>query len=264
MARTSWKGYIRLSLVSVPVEAYSASATENDVRLRQLHAECHSPINYKKFCPVHGEVTSEDIVSGYEYSKGEFVVIDLAELDHLRTDAEKSILIDGFVRESAVDPIYWAGKNYYLLPQGTAGAKPYALLSQGMREEGRLAVAKVTMFGRDHVVFLRPKDDLLVMSSLSYVNQIRQPTEFSSKLDTPQLSPEEMRLAKTLIQATAIEDLDLNRYADRFVEKLQQLIQIKIEGKQVVAPQETEKPAVIDLMEALKQSVAEKVKLRSG
>jgi DNA end-binding protein Ku len=264
MPRTSWKGYIRLSLVSVPVEAYSASATENDIRLRQLHAECNSPINYRKFCPVHGEVTNEDIVSGYEYSKGEFVVIDLAELDHLRTDAEKSILIDGFVRDSSVDPIYWSGKNYYLMPQGTAGAKPYALLSQGMREEARQAVAKVTMFGREHVVFLRPKDDLLVMSSLSYVSQIRQPTEFSSKLESPQLSPEELRLAKTLIQATAIDQLDLNRYSDRFVEKLQQLIQIKIEGKQVVAPQEPETPPVIDLMDALKKSLAERMSLKSG
>src|SRR5262245_43120755 len=153
MARTSWKGYVRLSLVSVPVEAYTASATESEIRLRQLHAECHSPINYRKVCPIHGEVTSDQIVSGYEHEKGQFVVVDLAELDHLRTDAERSIMIDGFVRASAVDPLYSAGKNYYLLPQGSAGTRPYALLGRGMSEEGRNAVAKVTMFGREHIVF---------------------------------------------------------------------------------------------------------------
>src|SRR5262245_42880 len=95
--RSSWKGYIRLSLVSVPVEAYTATSTQSEIHLRQLHQECHSPINYRKFCPVHGEVQGDQIVSGYEYSKGQFVIVDLAELDHLRTNAEKSIMIDGFV-----------------------------------------------------------------------------------------------------------------------------------------------------------------------
>lgn len=166
-------------------------------------------------------------------------------------------MIDGFVRASAVDPIYWAGKNYYLTPQGAAGTRPYALLSRGMSEEDRNAIAKVTMFGREHVVFLRPKDGLIVMSSLSFTSQIRQPDEFTAKIETPELSAEEIKLAKTLIQATAIEDLNLGKYVDRFAEQLQQLIQIKIQGQQVVAPQPAEPPKVIDLMEALKQSLAQ-------
>jgi len=256
-ARPSWKGFIRLSLVSVPVEAYTASATSNEIHLRQLHRECNTPINYRKVCPIHGELQADDIVSGYEYAKGQFVIVDPNEMDQMRTEAEKSVLIDGFVEPGSVDPIYWSGKNYYLVPQGTAGARPYALLHRGMVDEERHAVAKVTMFGREHVVLLRPMNGLIVMSSLSFTNLVKQPDEFMDKIESPQISNEEIKLARTLIHASEIEKLDLTEYKDHYAEKLHELIDAKVAGQQIVAPAESEPPKVIDLMDALKQSLAQ-------
>src|SRR5688572_7414279 len=133
-ARSSWKGFLRLSLVSVPVKAYTATASSGDIRLNQLHAECNSRIQYKKTCPIHGEVTNDQIVSGYEYAKGQYVVVDPDELEKLRTEADRAIKIDVFIKPEALDPLYLSGRSYYLLPDGPVAQKPYAVIIEGMQE----------------------------------------------------------------------------------------------------------------------------------
>src|SRR6266446_1515260 len=118
-ARSSWKGFLKLSLLSVPVKAYTATAGGgSEIHLNQIHAECNSRIQYKKVCPIHGEVKSDEIVSGYEYSKGQYVLIDTDELGKLRTEDDKAINIDTFINAEALDPIYYQGKTYYLIPDG--------------------------------------------------------------------------------------------------------------------------------------------------
>src|SRR5262249_44438723 len=148
-ARSSWKGFLKLSLVSVPVKAYTATASGGEIHLNQLHAECHSRIQYKKVCPIHGEVKGDEIVSGYEYSKGQYVIVDPDELNKLRTEDEKAIKIDTFVAPGTLDPVYYSGKGYYLVPDGPVGEKPYALLHQAMVEENRHAVAQIVLHGRE-------------------------------------------------------------------------------------------------------------------
>jgi DNA end-binding protein Ku len=124
MARySSWKGYLKISLVSVPVKAYTASSSSAKVSLNQLHAGCNNRIQYKKTCPVHGEVAAAEIVSGYEYTKGQYVVIDTDELEKLRTESDRSINVTTFVTADTIDPLYDSGKNYYLLPDGPVGQK---------------------------------------------------------------------------------------------------------------------------------------------
>jgi DNA end-binding protein Ku len=167
-ARSSWKGFLKLSLVSVPVKAYTANASgSSEIRLNQLHAECHSRINYKKTCPIHGEVSGEQIVSGYEHSKGQYVVVDTDELEKLRTEDDKAINIDTFVAPQVVDPVYSSGKTYYLVPDGPVAQKSYVVLQQAMVELGRHAIARVVMHGKEQVVWLRPMDDLLSMTVLN-------------------------------------------------------------------------------------------------
>ena len=131
--RTSWKGYLKLSLVSVPVRAFPANNTGEEVRLNQLHEDCNARVKYQKVCPEHGELKQAEIVSGYQYAKDQYVVIDTQELTKLRQQSDKSIRIDGFISPDEIDPLYHAGKNYYLLPDGVAGDKPYALLHKGMK-----------------------------------------------------------------------------------------------------------------------------------
>src|SRR5262245_10944952 len=135
-ARTSWKGFLKLSLVSVPVKAFTANDTGAEVHLNQLHKDCHSRIKYQKVCPEHGELSAEQIVSGYEHGKGEYVVVDPEEVDKLRTKADRSVNIDGFVAADAIDARYYAGKTWYLLPDGVAGERPYALMRRGMADNG--------------------------------------------------------------------------------------------------------------------------------
>jgi DNA end-binding protein Ku len=256
-ARSSWKGFLKLSLVSVPVKAYTATASGGgEVRLNQLHAECHSRINYKKTCPIHGEVPNDQIVSGFEYSKGQYVIVDPEEVEKLRTPDEKAINIDAFVPPSTVDPTYFSGKSYYLIPDGPVGQKPYALLVQGMEEMKRHAVAQVVMHGRDQLVLIRPMDGLLNMAILNYDNQVTKPAAFEEEAPKAKAEPEELKLAKTLIEASSPKQFDFSKYKDHYTEKLTQLIEKKVAGEEVVAPPVHEHAPIINLMDALKESLA--------
>ena len=137
--RAMFKGFIQLSLVSVPVKGFTAHATGSEIRLNQLHRECHSRIKYQKTCPTHGEVKNDDIVSGYEYAKDQYVIINPDEIQKMRKQSEKMIDITGFIEADQIEPIYFSGRTYYFVPDGPAGQKPYQLLRDAMAEiRGRL------------------------------------------------------------------------------------------------------------------------------
>jgi DNA end-binding protein Ku len=256
-ARSTWKGHLKLSLVSVPVKAYTATVSGGgDIRLNQLHNECKSRIQYKKTCPIHGEVKNEDIVSGYEHAKDQYVVVDTEELDKLRTEDDKAIKIDAFVRPDTIDPMYFAGRSYYLLPDGPVGQRPYAVLQQAMANEKEYALAQVVFSGREQLVMLRPVGRLIVMSMLNLDNEMTKPAAFEDDVPKVDVTPDEMNLAKTLIKSITPSKLDFAKYKDIYTEKLAALIQAKVEGKEVVAAPATSEPHVISLMDALKQSVA--------
>jgi DNA end-binding protein Ku len=261
-ARSSWKGYVKFSLVSFPVKAYPATTSEGGgVRLNQLHVDCHSRINYKKTCPVHGEVSNDAIVSGYEYAKGQYVIVDTDELEKLRTEDDKAIQIDTFIDPDALDPVYYAGKTYYLVPDGSVGQKPYTVLYEAMAEEDRQAIARVVMHGREQVVLLRPLGGLITMTILNLDQQVTKPAAFTEEAPKVELSAEERKLAKMLVDAATTRKLDFAKYKDVYTEKLTKLIEAKVAGKEVVTPPVERHPEVINLMDALKQSVE---KLRPG
>jgi DNA end-binding protein Ku len=255
--RSSWKGFLKLSLVSVPVRAFTAHETGEEVRLNQLHRNCHLRIRYKKVCPEHGEVANEDIVSGYKYAKDHYVVIDPDEIDRLRTESDKSVAIEGFVPADAIDPVYFAGRTYYLLPDGVAGQRPYALLARGMADAGVQAVAKVVIARREQLVAVRPTDGLLEMTALHFDKQVKAPVEFEGQLKPQDLGKEELQLAHTLIEASRLPALDLAAYPDAYGDQLTKLIRLKLEGEEVVQAPEREEPKILNLMEALKESVAQ-------
>ncbi len=254
--RSSWKGFLKLSLVSVPVKAYTANATTAEIRLNQLHADCNNRIRYKKTCPEHGEVDNDAIVSGYELGKGQYVVIDVEEIQKLRTESDKSVNIKGFIAPDALDPRYHAGRTYYLLPDGAVGQKPYALLRQSMVDNGVHALAQVVIAGREQLVLLRPMDELLAMTVLSHEAKVKAPGSFYDELNQQELGSDELALTKTLIDASRLADFDYAAYKDEYVEKLTQLIQAKVDGQELVAVPDHEEPKILNLMEALKQSVA--------
>lgn len=258
MSRPAWKGFLRLSLVSVPVRAYTTMVTgQGEIHLNQLHAECHSRIRYKKVCPVHGEVSKDEIVMGYEYSKGNYVEISEDERNKARTKSDKSIDIEKFVPVEKVDPMYFEGLNYYLLPEGASGQKPYALFYQAMEDEQRCAVAHVAMSGRDRVVIVTPKDRLLVMHMLNYESQMKSLDEFQDEIPDARPKAEELKLAKMLIESTFEDELDLSQYHDTYTEKLKEVIEAKVAGQEILNPPADEPPQVVNLMEALRKSVSQ-------
>jgi DNA end-binding protein Ku len=243
--------------VSVPVKAYTANDTGVQVRLNQLHAECNSRIAYKKVCPQHGEVDSDQITRGYEYAKGQYVVIDDDELDKLRTAGDRSVNIEGFMAPGELDAVYHAGRTYYLVPDGAVGQKPYALLVRSMQENNVHALAQVVIARREQLVLLRPIGNVLAMTMLNHQMKVKAAASFEDEVVAADCSAAEVQLAATLINASRLQEFDYARYTDRYVEKLTELIQLKVEGEEVVQVADTEEPKIINLMEALKKSVAE-------
>ncbi len=255
--RTSWKGFLKLSLVSVPVKAYTANNTAEEIRLNQLHKDCNSRVRYKKVCPEHGDLSSDEIVSGYEYAKDHYVVIDPEEITKIRSQSDKTISIDGFIRPSDVDSAYLTGRTYYLLPDGPAGSRPYALLQQGMKDADVCAIAQIVLSGREQLVLVRPMDNAIVMSILQYSKKVKSLDDFTEELSDEEPSKEEMKLTNTLIEASLIEEFDFATYEDKYVKNLSTLIQLKVDGEEIVQAPEPEEPKIFNLMDALKKSVAE-------
>ena len=255
-ARSVWKGFVQFSLVSVPVKAYTATVTGGGkISLNQLHKECHNRIRYTKSCPVHGEVAADQIVSGYEFAKDQYVVIDTDELDKLRSPAEKAVTIQNFISRDEIPDRYFCGRTLYLLPDGPIAQKPYNLLHRVMSESGKVGFARVVMNGKEKLMLVQPVENLLSMSELMYDQELKKPSEFAGEVTKVEIAPEEVKLAKTLTDAMAAKEFDLSEYKDHYTDNLTALIEAKVQGKEVVAPPAEEAPQVINLMEALQRSV---------
>ena len=190
-----WKGFLRISLVSIPVKAYSATRSDERISLNQLHAECKSRIQYKKTCPVHGEVRADEIVSGYEFDKGQYVVIDTDELDKLRTEKDRAIGVETFVKAGTIDALQLSGKNYFVLPDAPMGQKPYQIIVETMAQQKVEGIAQVVLGRREQLVLIRPKDGVLVMSTLSYAKEVKAADEFTGDIHKESLNKQELQLA---------------------------------------------------------------------
>ena len=247
---------MNLSLVSVPVRAYSANDSSGSIRLNQLHAKCNSRVKYQTACPTCGEISRSDIVKGYEYAKDQYVVIDLDELEKLRAEDEgKAIRIDCFVSPEQIDPVYFSDTSYYLVPDGAVGQRPYALFVKAMQDKQLYCVARIVMHNKDQLVVVRAVDGMLCMTTLKFATQIKATELFKEELVETDVSKEEYKLAAKLIDDTTREAFDLASYPDIYTQRLTELIEAKVEGKEVVAAPVADAPPVINLMDALKASV---------
>jgi DNA end-binding protein Ku len=256
--RSSWEGFLKLNLISVPVKAYSNAVSGHArTHFHQIHAGCGSRIRHQKVCPVHGEVNNDAVVSGYEYGKGEYVIVEEDELANLRPEDEKTINIDAFVHPDAIDPMYSSGRTFYLVPDGKVAQKPYAVIQRVMDQQKRQAVARVVLSGREQTALLRPVDGLLVMSILNFDEQIKKTAAFEDEAPDVKLSQQEIKLAESLVQESTVEDFDLSKYHDNYEAELSRLLEAKAKGKKIVAHRAKERPGVINLMDALKKSLGQ-------
>jgi DNA end-binding protein Ku len=207
-------------------------------------------------CPKHGEVPNDEIVEGFEYTKGQYVEFDKEELDVLRTNEEKALSIDAFVSSDEIDPIYFDGRMYYLLPSGANSSEPYALLEAAMEKKKRWGVGQVVFSGREQLAVVRPLDGVLTMAMLNYDAEIRKPSEIKSEFNRPRTVASKLRLAEDLVAKWQDGKFDFASYKDRYRQKVKDAIAAKKKGVEIEVPDEDDEPEVINLMEALKKSVA--------
>ncbi|QHS22044.1 Ku protein [Virgibacillus sp. MSP4-1] len=253
---TMWKGTISFGLVNIPVKLHAA--TENkDIRLRNLHKECESPIKYEKVCPVcDKEVSNDDIVKGYEYAKNKFVVLDDEDLENLKKEQDdKAVEIVDFVQLEEIDPIYFE-KSYYLSPN-EGGGKAYALLRQSLKDTGKIGIAKIMIRSKEQLAIVRVYENTIVMETIHYPDEVRAVDEVPNVPAETDLGEKELNTAKMLIDELTTE-FEPEKYTDEYRTALMDLIEAKKENDEVTTAKEkkTEKPDnVTDLMEALEASL---------
>jgi DNA end-binding protein Ku len=251
MASTVWKGHLTFGLVSLPVRLYSAARAES-VSFNQLHKHDNSRVKQVLYCQAEDKpVSRAELVKGYEYEKDKYVVIDDEDIKKVAPKTAKTMEILEFVKSEDVDPIYFES-SYYMAPDD-AGEKPYALLFEALKETGYVAVAKIAMHNREHIIILRPSRHGILLHTMYYKDEIRSVEEF--RTDTSVIKPQELTLAKTLIESLKA-GFEPEKYFDEYRANLKLMIQAKVEGKETVEPpQATQLAPVIDIMEALKMSL---------
>jgi DNA end-binding protein Ku len=251
MASTVWKGHLTFGLVSFPVKLFSAARSDS-VSFNQLHKSDNSRIKQMIYCQAEDKpIPRTEIVKGYEYEKDRYVVIDDEEIKKVAPPSAKVMEILEFVKASEVDPIYFE-TSYYMAPDD-AGEKPYALLYDTLKRTGYVGVAKIAMHNREHIVIFRPGNSGLMMHTMYYAHEVRKVDEF--RTDTSIVKDSEVKLAEMLVQSLAAS-FEPEKYKDTYRDNLQALIEAKIKGKEVVVPPSREPAKIIDIMEALKQSLA--------
>ena len=251
MASTVWKGHLTFGLVSFPVKLFTAARSES-IGFNQLHKDDHSRIKQMIYCQAEDKpIPRSEIVKGFEYEKDKYVVVDDEEIKKMAPSTAKVMEILEFVKSSEVDPLYYESA-FYIAPD-TAGEKPYALLYDTLKRTGYVGVAKIAMHNREHIVIFRPGNFGLLMHTMYYTNEVRKVEEF--RTDTSLVKDTEVKLAEMLVESLAAP-FEPEKYKDSYRDNLQALIDAKVKGKEVVVPPPREPAKIVDIMEALKQSLA--------
>ncbi|GIF05329.1 non-homologous end joining protein Ku [Actinoplanes siamensis] len=258
--RAIWKGAVSFGLVSIAVRLFSATE-EKDIRFHQVHRTDGGRIKYQRTCSLDGEVVSyDDIAKGYDIGGGEMVILTDEDFADLPLSTSRAIDVLEFVPAEQIDPILFA-KAYYLEPEGQA-AKPYVLLRDALRDADRVAIVKIALRQREQLATLRVRDDVLVLNTMMWPDEVRTP-EFGFLDDDIETRPAELAMASSLIDSMA-GDFHPDEFTDNYRAALQEVIDAKVEGREVVQPEEPEEaaPAAVDLMAALKASVERAKKAR--
>jgi DNA end-binding protein Ku len=250
--RAIWKGHIRFSLVTIPVRIYNAVDTDQKISFNQLHKDDNGPIGYDKKCKKCNKVVkSEEIVKGYPYEPDRFVIVEKEDLDKIKLKSTKIIEIEGFIDAKEVHPTLYEAP-YYAGPDGPVAVKAYSLLAGALKETGKMGIGKVVLRDREDVVMIAPQENGIVFYKLRSPNEVRKMSEVP-QLDGKTADKDQLKLARSLVESmtTTLKKLDLS---DKYSDALREMIEAKIEGKQIITVEEEVKP-VVDIMSALKQSI---------
>jgi DNA end-binding protein Ku len=252
-ARPTWKGYLKISLVNIPVRVFPATDAAATVSFNQLHRECRTRIQQKRWCPTcQTEVPNTDLVKGYEFEKGQYVVLEEEDIAKVRPESTRVISIMQFADAKLIDPVY-VERPYYLAPDGNVAAEAFAVMREGMA--GKAAIGKLALYGREYLVAIQPRENGLVMYTMRHAKEVRAMSDIDEFKYVPsKIKPDEIRLAKQVIGNFETGG-DLTQYEDDYQNELRKMIDAKIAGKEIVAPKEEAPPKVVNLMDALRQSL---------
>src|SRR6478672_1219099 len=252
-ARPTWKGYLKISLVNIPVKVFPATDAAATLSFNQLHGECRTRIQQKQWCPkCEREVPNTDIVKGFEFEKGRYVIVDEEDIEKVRVDSTRVINLEKFTDDTAIDPIYLE-RPYYLAPDGPVAREAFAVIREGM--QGKAGIGKVALYGREYLVKVQPREQGLVMYTLRHAAEIRSMEAIDELADMPaKVKPEEVKLARQ-VMGTFEAAVDLEEYRDEYQVGLREVIDAKIEGREIVAPEVEAPPKVVNLMDALRKSL---------
>lgn len=252
-ARPTWKGYLKISLVNIPVRVFPATDTAATISFNQLHRECGTRIQQKRWCPsCEVEVASADLAKGYEFEKGRYVTLDEDDFAKVRPASTRVINIVQFAEAATIDPIY-VERPYYLAPDGNVAAEAFAVVREGM--VGKAAIGKVSLYGREYLVAIQPRENGLVMYTLRHAAEVRSMSSIDElKLVPAKIKPDEVKLARQVIGSFESEG-DLTQYRDEYQDELRKIIDAKVAGQEIVVAEEEAPPKVVNLMEALRQSL---------
>jgi DNA end-binding protein Ku len=252
-ARPTWKGYLKISLVNIPIKVFPATDAGATLSFNQLHAECQTRIQQKRWCPhCQREVPASDIVKGYEFEKGRYVVIGDEDVEKVRVDSTRVINLEKFTEDTAIDPIYLE-RPYYLAPDGAVAMEAFAVIREGMK--GKAGIGKVALYGREYLVKVQPRERGLIMYTLRHASEIRSMDAIDELAKLPEkIKPDEIKLARQVI-GTFEGDVDFQSYRDEYQLGLREIIDAKIEGREIVTEQVEAPPKVVNLMEALRKSL---------
>ena len=253
-ARATWKGFLKVSLVNIPIRVFPATESAASLSFNQLHAECQTRIQQKRWCPkCDREVPQAEIVKGYEFAKGRYVVMEEEDFAKVCTPSTRVISLEQFTDETAVDPMY-VDRAYYLAPDGQVAADAYAVMREGMR--GKVGIGKVALYGREYLVAIKAQQHGLVMYTLHHAAEMRTIDQIEDLGTVPRtVKPQELKLAKQVVEMFEGE-LNLKDYKDEYKEELRKIIDARVAGEEYVAAEVEEAPTnVVDLMAALRKSL---------
>lgn len=254
MAASVWKGSISFGLLSIPIRLYPAARSER-INLHQIHKKSHTRLRQPLYCPrCHRMVERSEVVKGYEYEKGHYILLENEELKRITPPSGKAMEIQAFVKGSQIDPIYFES-SYLALPEKD-NPKPYVLLVKALEDSDRVGIAKVTMHQREYTVFIRPRSHGLTVHTMYFVNEIRKVEGYGKITQDVKLRPQEIKLAEQLVDSLS-EDFKPQQYHDAYQENLKALIEAKRHGKTIAEEEAPKRAPVIDMMEALKRSLHE-------
>lgn len=255
-ARPYWKGQIRLALVSIPVEIYSATKSGATIAFNQIHEPTGKRIKYEKVVPGIGPVDADEIVKGYQYEKGSYVLLDDEELEAVKLESKKTLELTQFVDSHEIDPLYYE-KPYYVVPADDLAEEAFVVLREALRDTKKVGLGQLAMRGREYIVSLKPCGRGILMETLRYADEVNKAQGYFRDIDDIKPDPELLDLAETLIEKKTSK-FDPEKFHDRYIDALHELIEKKRKGKTITADEE-EAPArgsnVIDLMAALKKSI---------